>query len=207
MQPVTLETVETAVKAMAQTALDNEAYFCDLDGVAGDADFGTSLANGFRAINENWETLDRASIGHFLLGISQTIVANVGGCSGPIWGTAFMRAGMVAREKDALAADDIDAVFGSAIEGIKARGGAEEGDKTLLDALAPMHRAFKDNTDNPLEPCVAAAEEAVETTRHLEARRGRQSFTGERSIGTLDPGTVAVAMMSKNVATALRADA
>ncbi|MEO1656690.1 MAG: dihydroxyacetone kinase subunit DhaL [Pseudomonadota bacterium] len=202
MRAVTLEDVEVAVKAMSDTALENEAYFCELDGVVGDADFGTSLANGFRAIEERWDTFDRTSIGSFFLGISQTITSTVGGCSGPIWGTAFMRAGIVARDKDTLEANDIVEIFEKAIDGIKARGGAEEGDKTLLDALAPMARAFEaSHQDDPLTACLQAAEKAVEDTKHLEARRGRQSFTGERSIGTLDPGTVAVAMMTKRVAT------
>ncbi|APE27168.1 Phosphoenolpyruvate-dihydroxyacetone phosphotransferase, ADP-binding subunit DhaL [Aurantiacibacter gangjinensis] len=196
-----MEDVELAVRAMIDVALENEAYFSDLDGVVGDADFGVSLATGFREIDAKWDTLDRTSIGHFFLAISQIITGKVGGCSGPIWGTAFMRAGIVARDKSELSADDIGQIFERAIDGIKARGGAEEGDKTLLDALCPMSRAFEaEKNGEPLPAVVAAAEQAVEDTRNLEARRGRQSFTGERSIGTLDPGCVAVATMTKRIA-------
>lgn len=208
MKPVSFADVETALEAIKATALENEQYFCDLDGVAGDGDFGTSLATGWREIDARWGELDRTSIGHFLLAHAQIIASKVGGCSGPIWGTAFMRAGMVARGKSELSAADLTEMFDKAIAGIKQRGGAEEGDKTLLDALGPMRRAFVANAENdPLEACRKAAASAVETTRALEARRGRQSFTGARSIGTEDPGIVAIALMTRNIQAALKATA
>lgn len=206
MKPVTQAQVEVALRTMMRTAIENEQYFCDLDGVVGDGDFGTSLATGFRAIEQGWDTIDRSSIGHTFLGIAQIISAKVGGCSGPIWGTAFMRAGVVARDKTELDEADVALMFERVIDGIKARGGADEGDKTLLDAIGPMARAFQANVaGDPLGACVAAAENAMQITKDWEARRGRQSFTGERSKGTLDPGTVAVAIMTRNVQTALAA--
>jgi dihydroxyacetone kinase phosphoprotein-dependent L subunit len=205
MQPVTQAQVEIALRSIARTALDNEQYFCDLDGLAGDGDFGTSLATGFREVEAQWESLDRQSIGHLFLAISQIITAKVGGCSGPIWGTAFMRAGIVARDKTSLTHTDINAIFERAIDGIRARGGASEGDKTLLDALAPMARAFSACAEDgdPLAACLSAAETAKETTKSWEARRGRQSFAGARSVGTYDPGTVAIALMTRNIQAAL----
>jgi dihydroxyacetone kinase phosphoprotein-dependent L subunit len=199
--------VEKALEVIRDTALENEQYFCELDGVSGDGDFGTSLATGWRVIAAKWDELDRSSIGHLLLAHAQVIASKVGGCSGPIWGTAFMRAGMVTRAKTSLSPDDIEAMFDKAIEGIKARGGAEEGDKTLLDALMPMSRTFsaKKLGDAPLAACLDAAEAAVESAMALQARRGRQSFTGERSIGSKDPGMVAIALMTRNIMTALSA--
>lgn len=90
MQEITLADFERAIKAAAETALRNEKYFSELDSAAGDADFGVSLASGFRVVQNDWDQLDRSSIGAFLLKISMIISRNVGGCSGPIWGTAFM---------------------------------------------------------------------------------------------------------------------
>ncbi|WP_088308669.1 dihydroxyacetone kinase subunit DhaL [Novosphingobium sp. B 225] len=205
MQTVTFEKVEKALVAIRDTALANEQYFCELDGVSGDGDFGTSLATGWREIAAKWDDLDRTSIGHLLLAHAQVIASKVGGCSGPIWGTAFMRAGMVARDKTSLSPEDIEVMFEKAIEGIKTRGGAEEGDKTLLDALAPMSRTFSATKagDAVLHACLQTAEEAVESAMALQARRGRQSFTGERSIGSKDPGMVAIALMTRNIAIAL----
>ena len=202
MSEITLSDVERTLKSMAATALRNEKYFSDLDAAAGDADFGVSLASGFRVIDNDWDELDRSSIGALLLKASMIITSNTGGCSGPIWGTAFMRAGALSREKGSLSLEEIDAMLAAAIEGIQKRGGAELGDKTLLDALAPVKDVISSYVGKAgvppgeiLKEATAAANEAIEKTRDWVARRGRQSFTGDRSIGTPDPGIVAVATM------------
>ncbi len=202
MSEITLSDVERTLKSMAATALRNEKYFSDLDAAAGDADFGVSLASGFRVIDNDWDELDKSSIGALLLKASMIITSNTGGCSGPIWGTAFMRAGALSREKGSLSLEEIDSMLAAAIEGIQKRGGAELGDKTLLDALAPVKDVVSSYVGKDgvppgeiLKEATAAANEAIEKTRDWVARRGRQSFTGDRSIGTPDPGIVAVATM------------
>ena len=201
MSEITLSDVERTLKSMAATALRNEKYFCELDAAAGDADFGISLAAGFNAIQNDWEQVDRSSIGAMLLKASMLITSNTGGCSGPIWGTAFMRAGALSRDKTSLTLEEIDAMLSAAIEGIQKRGGAELGDKTLLDALAPVRDVVNSyiGKDAPegevLKEATRAANAAIEGTRDWVAKRGRQSFTGERSSGTPDPGIVAVATM------------
>ena len=209
MEKLSQAQVELVVKTMADTALKNEAYFSDLDAVMGDADFGTSLAGGFRAVLERWDSFDMSSIGSFLLNVSSAITANTGGCSGPVWGTLFMRFGMAFRGKNEAALDEIIAAFKSAMDGIMKRGGAQLGDKTLLDALnaivisleeslaseTPLIEAFKKASD--------AAVEMRETSKGWVAKRGRQSFTGDRSIGTYDPGIVAIGDMTKEIVLAL----
>lgn len=202
MSEITKDDVERTLKTMAATALRNEKYFSDLDAAAGDADFGVSLASGFRVIERDWDALDKSSIGALLLKASMIITSNVGGCSGPIWGTAFMRAGGLSREKDMLTLADVEAMLGAAIEGIQKRGGAELGDKTLLDALAPIRDVVASYTaasdvapGEVLKEVTRVANEAIDTTKGWVARRGRQSFTGERSAGTPDPGIVAIATM------------
>jgi dihydroxyacetone kinase-like protein len=206
MKDITLGDVETAVKSIATTALKNEQYFCELDSYAGDADFGVSLATGFRAIQKEWNELDRSSIGNFLLKISMIISRNVGGCSGPIWGTGFMRAGMLSKERTTITLGDLDAMLSASIEGIQKRGGAQLGDKTLLDALIPIrdivHEAASDpNADSSevLKTATKVANDAIESTKDLVAKRGRQQFTGERSKGTPDPGIVAIATMMNDI--------
>ena len=129
--------VELVVRTIAQTAIDNEKYFGDLDSVVGDGDFGYSLARGFEKVLESWDGIDRTDSGTFLKKTGMIISSRIGGTSGPIWGTAFMRAGMTA------GSDDVDgekavAMLRHAIEGIKARGQSDVGDKTLLDALVPL---------------------------------------------------------------------
>ena len=208
MTEITLADVETAVKTIAATALKNEQYFCELDSYAGDADFGVSLASGFRAIEQEWKELDHSSIGGFLLKISMVISKNVGGCSGPIWGTAFMRAGALSKDRTSITLDDLDKMLTAAIEGIQKRGGAQLGDKTLLDSLIPIRDTVREDAGKPgvnprdvLQRATVVANDAIERTKGLIAKRGRQQFTGERSIGTPDPGIVAIATMMNDLCT------
>ena len=206
MKEIALPEIEQAVKSIAATALRNERYFSDLDAAAGDADFGVSLASGFKVVESDWDQLDRSSIGSFLLKISMIISRHVGGCSGPIWGTGFMRAGMLAKDKSSITLGELEEMLSAAIQGIQQRGGAEAGDKTLLDALIPMRDAIKAQSQNEdadaaevLKEATRIANDAIERTKGWVARRGRQSFTGERSSGTPDPGIVAIATMMNDI--------
>jgi dihydroxyacetone kinase-like protein len=200
MSDISVGDVERAVKTTAATVLRNEAYFCDLDGMAGDGDFGTSLATGFRVIDAELPNVDKSAIGAMLLKISMLVSKHVGGSSGPIWGTGFMKAAMISKGKEAVTLAEVADMLGAAIDGIQARGGAKLGDKTLLDALIPVHETLKTHgaSDTPdlqaaLKDAADVADEAVETTRSLIAHRGRASQVGERSSGTPDPGIVAIA--------------
>jgi len=200
MSDISIGDVERAVKTTAATVLRNEAYFSDLDGLAGDGDFGTSLATGFRIIDAQLPEIDKSAIGAMLLKISMLVSKHVGGSSGPIWGTGFMKAAMLSKGKEAITLAELADMLGAAIDGIQARGGAKLGDKTLLDALIPVHEVLKQHgaSDAPdlraaLKDSADAADTAIDATRTLEARRGRASQVGERSSGTPDPGIVAIA--------------
>ncbi len=206
-----MKDVELTVKTMADVAIANKQYFSQLDSVVGDADFGVSLSTGFQAILDKWDTLDHSSISSFLMKVGVVITSNVGGVSGPIWGTGFMRVGMASKDKTTLTLADLVAMSRAAMEGMMQRGGAGLGDKTLLDAIAPATDKLeewsrRDTQDalGALQSAADAATEAIESTRGWIAKRGRQSYTGERSIGTLDPGIVAVATMMQAVAKALK---
>lgn len=210
METLSKEQVQCIVKTMADTAIKNEAYFSELDAVMGDADFGTSLAGGFNAVLNAWDGFDMSSIGSFLLNVATQITGNTGGCSGPVWGTLFMRTGMAFRDKQEISLEEIIAGLKSAMEGIMKRGGAELGDKTLLDALnaivLSLESSLQENVPliDAFDKAADAAVEMRETTKDWIAKRGRQSFTGERSIGTYDPGIIAVGDMSKAIVEALR---
>ena len=200
MADITLADVERAVKTTATTVLKNEHYFSDLDGLAGDGDFGTSLATGFRVIDADLPTIDKTAIGAMLLKISMLVSKHVGGSSGPIWGTGFMKAAALSKGKQTLTLEEVAAMLGAAIDGIQARGGAKLGDKTLLDALIPVYEKLKEHgaaetpdTKVALKEAADAAETAIDETRMLVAHRGRASQVGERSANTPDPGIVAIA--------------
>ena len=205
--------VDFVVRVIAQTAVDNEKYFCELDGVVGDGDFGYSLARGFERVLEDWDQIDHSLPGNFLKKVSSIIVGRVGGVSGTIWGTAFLRAGMTLGTKTVsdITPDDVIAMFRSAIEGIKKRGETDLGDKTLLDALVPavdqLEKSFKEGKDSTtaIEEATIVARERAEATRPMLAKRGRAAYTGERSIGTLDAGAVAIAVMFEKVSEAWNA--
>ena len=191
--------IERAIDTTADTVIRNEHYFSDLDGLAGDGDFGTSLATGFKVIKRDLPTIEAADIGAMLLKLSMIVSKHVGGSSGPIWGTGFMKAAMLTRGKTSISLQELADMLGSAIEGIQARGGAKLGDKTLLDALIPVHEKLKEHAAGGGVPgaalCDAAqvADNAIDETRTLVAHRGRASQVGERSANTPDPGIVAIA--------------
>ena len=202
------EEVELVVRTMAQTAVDNETYFCELDAVVGDGDFGYSLARGFEIVLADWDDIDRTDVATFLRKVAVILTSRIGGTSGPIWGTAFLRAGSAAAGADAIGADETVAMLRAGIEGVKQRGDTDLGDKTLLDALVPAVDVLEERLgagDDPGTALAAAAEaakEAAEATRPMLAKRGRAAYTGERSIGTLDAGAVGVAVMFERLAEA-----
>ena len=205
MKEIKQADIEAAIQSVAATALKNEQYFCELDSFAGDADFGVSLATGFRVVEQDWKDLDRTSIGAFLLKISMIITKNVGGCSGPIWGTGFMRAGALSKDRTSITLADLEKMLTAAIEGIQKRGGAQLGDKTLLDSVIPIRDIVRDGAANDADPrevlrqATQVANDSIERTKPWVAKRGRQQFTGDRSANTPDPGIVAIATMLNDI--------
>ncbi|GGD44705.1 dihydroxyacetone kinase subunit L [Erythrobacter arachoides] len=192
--------IARAVDVTADTVIRNEHYFSDLDGLAGDGDFGTSLATGFKVMKRDLPTIDAADIGALLMKLSMIVSKHVGGSSGPIWGTGFMKAAMVAKGKTEVTLEELAQMIGNAVDGIMARGGAQLGDKTLLDAVIPVAERLKAaaatgaaDTGALLKDLADIADGAVDSTRSLVARRGRASQVGLRSGDTPDPGIVAVA--------------
>ena len=198
--------VETAVRVIATVAVDNEKYFGELDAVVGDGDFGYSMARGFELVLSGWDDFDRTDIGTFLKKVAVVITSRIGGTSGPIWGTAFLRAGAAAGAADELDAAKMVAMLRASIEGIKARGKSDVGDKTLLDALVPAVDTIEKQVSEgrsaaeTLRAAAVTARTQAEATRPMLAKRGRAAYTGERSVGTLDAGAVAVAVMLEALA-------
>ncbi len=214
MEEPSLPDVEMAIKTLAEAVVANEVYFSQLDAVVADGDFGYSLARGFSAVLADFDQFDRASIGTFVKKIALVLSSRVGGASGPLWGTAFLRAAAAAGDKRKLAAADVIAMLRAAAGGIQQRGGAALGDKTLLDALIPATDALEaalaepgGTADHGVAALQRAAEEArraAEATVHMIAKKGRAAYTGERSIGSVDAGAVAIAVIAENVSAAWR---
>jgi phosphoenolpyruvate---glycerone phosphotransferase subunit DhaL len=206
MAHTSLEQIELIVQTMGETALANRIYFSELDGVVGDGDFGTSLATGFEAVTgEKWEELDRSSPGAFLKDVAQTFMGSVGGVTGSIWGTAFLWAGVKAGDKQGLTPGDVVEMLRAAAEGMKKRGRSDVGDKTLLDAFIPAIDEFEKGLHNggttldALKSAAQIARHQAEGIKSWVAKRGRASYTAERSCNTYDAGSVAVAMIAEKI--------
>jgi len=206
MAGTSIEATELFVRTIADVALKNEKYFADLDGVCGDGDFGISLAAGFSKVMEQWDALDHSRPGALLEGASMSIASKVGGVSGAIWGTAFLRASVVAGTKTELTSEDIVAMLTAATEGMKKRGQSDLGDKTLLDAFVPAWEEFAKaaregrSAADAIRAASVVARQKTEEIKPWVAKRGRASYTGERSCNTYDAGSIAVAMMAEELA-------
>ena len=208
MSDTALSQAELIVKTIAQTAVDNEKYFCDLDAVAGDGDFGYSLARGFEIVLSDFDDLEYDDAGGLLKRTALVLTKRIGGTSGPIWGTAFLRAGTTLSGNADPSGADVIAALRAAIEGIKQRGNSDLGDKTLLDALVPatdeLEASLGDGAAGALEKAAATARTSAEATKGMLAQRGRASYTGDRSRDSVDAGAMGVAVMFEAVSKAWR---
>ncbi|MGN6168315.1 MAG: dihydroxyacetone kinase subunit DhaL, partial [Solirubrobacteraceae bacterium] len=199
MSGTALSQAELIVKTIAQTAVDNEEYFCELDAVVGDGDFGYSLARGFEVVLGEWDALGYSDVSGLLKKTAIILSKRIGGTSGPIWGTAFLRAGGSLTNSPEPSGEEVVAALRAAIEGIKQRGGTDLGDKTLLDALVPavdtLEAALPDGTGVAIERAAATAREKAEATKGMLAMRGRAAYTGDRSRDSVDAGAIGIAVM------------
>ncbi len=214
MTQASLDDVDLVLKTMATTIVDNAEYFAHLDSIVGDGDFGYSLRNGFEVVVADYDTFDRSSVGSILKKIGIVVSGKVGGVSGPIWGTAFLRAGATAGDKTELAPEDVIAMLRASITGIMARGGASLGEKTLLDALVPATDSLESAIGDPtlqgdhgvaaIQRAADVAVKAAEDTKSMLAMRGRAAYTGERSIGSVDAGATAIGVILTAIASTWR---
>jgi dihydroxyacetone kinase phosphoprotein-dependent L subunit len=206
MSGTALSRAEMTVKVIAQTAVDNETYFCELDAVVGDGDFGYSLARGFEIVLSDFDTLEYEDAGGLLKKTALVLTKRIGGTSGPIWGTAFLRAGGALSGNPEPSGADVVAALRASIEGIKQRGNTDLGDKTLIDALVPavdeLEKALGEGAGDALQRAAATARESAEATKGMLAQRGRASYTGERSRDSVDAGAIGVAVMLEAVSKA-----
>lgn len=209
MSETALTRAETVVRVIAQTAVDNETFFCELDAVVGDGDFGYSLARGFEVVLSDWDTMEYFDIGGLLKTIAIVLNKRIGGTSGPIWSTAFLRAASTLGDVPEPSGEQIVAALRAAIEGIKQRGNTDVGDKTLLDALVPavdeLESALSDSAVSAIGRAAVEARKSAEATKGMLAQRGRASYTGERSRDAVDAGAIGVAVMFEAVSKAWQA--
>ena len=191
---------------LARVYSANCGLLTELDSAIGDADHGASMERGFLAVQADIPKLPEA-IGPLFKAVAATLIRTVGGASGPLYGTFFLRAGAVCPDKPALDAHDVLALFRAGVEGIVARGKASPGDKTMVDALTPALAAMNPEAGVAamLEAAAEAAAAGMKATIPLVARKGRASYLGPRSAGHLDPGATSAWMLIRAAADQWRA--
>jgi dihydroxyacetone kinase-like protein len=197
------------VRAFADTIAENKEYLTTLDSAIGDADHGINMNRGMTAVVTKLDGLADTDIAATFKAVGMTLVSTVGGAGGPLYGTLFLQFGVSTTGKERLELTDWAEMVEAGVEGVRSRGKAEPGDKTMLDALGPgrdaLAEAVGDGTSFPaaLSAAAAAAEEGMKATIPLVARKGRASYLGERSAGHQDPGATSSWMLMRTAAESL----
>jgi dihydroxyacetone kinase-like protein len=199
---VNADTVHRWLEQAAASLRDQRDYLTQLDAAIGDADHGTNMDRGFSAVVEKLRAVDGpASPGRLLTTAGGTLVSTVGGASGPLWGTALRRAGRALGDAEEFGSDELSTALDAALEGVIELGAAQEGEKTMVDALAPAVRTLRERLDggaslaDAVQAAFEAGEEGMRATVPLQAKKGRASYLGERSIGHQDPGATSTALI------------
>ena len=205
------ESTLAVVQEMAAAMEEHRKHLTQLDSAVGDGDHGNNMHRGFQAALERLEGTDPQTPSDALKAVSMALVNKVGGAAGPLYGTAFLRASTALSSKEDLSPEDVAGALEAALGGIKQRGKAEVGDKTIVDALEPAVEAAKEASSScggageVFRAAAKAAEEGAEATVPLTARRGRASYLGPRSAGHMDPGARSTYLLLDAAARALGA--
>ncbi len=182
------------IRAFAAAVADNKEYLTELDSAIGDADHGINMNRGMQAVLGKIDGMSADDVGALLRTVGMTLVSTVGGAGGPLYGTLFLQMGTAAAGRPELSADDWAAALAAGVAGVRSRGKAELGDKTMVDALVPAVEALRAalaegaDFDDALRRSAQAAEEGMKATIPLVARKGRASYLGDRSAHHQDPG-------------------
>jgi dihydroxyacetone kinase-like protein len=209
MGNVTLETLVDWLSRFNAAVTEQRDYLTELDSAIGDADHGANMARGMTAVMESIDAAQPGTVDELLKTVGMTLVRSVGGASGPLYGTFFLRMGIASGSVTELAAPDLERALRAGLDGVVQRGKAELGDKTMYDAFLPALEAYAaavaagSDTGGAIEAAARAAAEGRDATSPMLARKGRASYLGERSIGHLDPGATSAAMLLSALAIAI----
>ena len=210
-ESVTTAVLDRWVRSFAALVADNKDHLTELDAAIGDADHGSNMDRGMTAAVAALDEARPASAGALLSKVGMTLVSTVGGASGPLFGTLFLRMGTSLGDTGTVAATDLAAALRAGLGGVVDRGKASAGDKTMYDALAPALDAFAQSLETGADVGAAAraaagaAAEGRDATEPLLALKGRASYLGERSVGHIDPGAASSALLLAALADTLAA--
>lgn len=191
------EALISLLSAMADCIAENKVYLTELDIAIGDGDHGVNMDRGFAAIREKLPIYAGLSCGAILTDAGKTLIRQMAGSSGPLYGSVFKCGGKAVGEKDTVTYGDLVTTLDEGIRKIQMLGGAVEGEKTMLDAMFPALRALREESDPKagLAKAAEAAHQAAEHTKEIIATKGRASYLGERSLGHIDPGAASFTLL------------
>jgi dihydroxyacetone kinase-like protein len=205
---ITAPAVRRWIADYAEVIAEHREELVALDRAIGDADHGTNMDRGFKKALEKLEATEGDDIGALLKVVAMALISSVGGAAGPLYGTLFLQMGAATAGRSELDLDGWTAALAAGVKGVQARGKAEPGDKTMLDALLPAVAALETARANGAELAAAlqdsaeAAAEGMRQTIPLEAHKGRASYLGPRSVGHQDPGATSSHLLIESAASA-----
>lgn len=200
---MTKEQILQWLQGFAAEIEQNKEYLTQLDAAIGDADHGINMDRGFKKVMSQLPTVADQDIGSILKAVSMTLISSIGGASGPLYGTLFLRASTAITSKEELTEQDMLGLLQAGLNGVLGRGKAQLGDKTMIDVLSPAVAAFKqavgegNKMREAMQKAVIAAEQGMKDTIPMLAKKGRASYLGERSVGHQDPGATSSYLMLK----------
>lgn len=186
-------TVNNAIqwmKRMHEKVNEHKDDLTSLDQAIGDGDHGINLARGFNEVMKKLDTVEYATVSDVFKDVAMTIMSKVGGASGPLYGTAFLKMSMALKDKESVTKADFATAVAEALNGLQQRGKAKPGDKTMVDVWNPVVSYINEHEEIDWDELSATAKRAMEATKELRALKGRASYLKERSIGHIDPGAL-----------------
>jgi dihydroxyacetone kinase-like protein len=209
--PVSIDQLVGWLRRFRDAVVAHRTELTELDSAIGDADHGSNMVRGLQAVTAKVDGASFATVDELFKAVGMTLVSSVGGASGPLYGTFFLRMGTAAGGVGSLDGAALSALLHAGVDGVVARGKAEAGDKTMIDAMAPAVDALDQALAAGAGPAAAsaaasaAADRGRESTEPMLARKGRASYLGERSIGHIDPGAASTALLFRCLADELAA--
>jgi dihydroxyacetone kinase-like protein len=203
---VTADQVRDWLRRYADTIAEHRVELVQLDTAIGDGDHGTNMDRGMKKALEKLDGQEGADIGALLKTVAMALISSVGGAAGPLYGTLFLQMGTSTAGKEELDLAGWTAAVEAGIKGVQSRGKAEPGDKTMIDALLPALEALRagdGDAGEALRRAADAAEEGMKSTIPMEARKGRASYLGPRSVGHQDPGATSSYLLMRTAADVL----
>ena len=206
---VNTDKVRSIIGNIAAVIEEKKQYLSDLDQAIGDDDHGFNMARGFGVVTQKLNEAPGADIGEVLKTVAMTLISNVGGASGPLYGTLFLKASGAAKGMTEMDLAGFIPVLKDGILGVQARGKAVLGEKTMIDVLLPVLESLEKDCEAGLSGAEAFANAekvaiaSMEGTKDIIAKKGRASYLGERSIGHIDPGATSSCLMISTISKAL----